>query len=263
MFSHGHVHVSLSFAFSLGSQRQTVDAVFVRTFHLRVEEVAVSIRLVSPRDSCVLARDQAVAGDRCAFGDVRGGAVGAVRGSAFEVGAALVPCAPFCDPRLNFLPSYLALFHLLTRGAIVLPFAVTRAGWLRRQGGKEAMALHHCLPHVAPPATQRWALCLEAALLDLCNNCILLVEFELHKLTHPSVDILDSIESGRNEFGARHSLWVVHKTKNGLSGAACAIVALFVEPYIVGAAALEVALQLASKQFEGPATFIVVTGGKA
>ena len=32
---------------------------------------------------------------------------------------------------------------------------------------------------------------------------------------------------------------------------------------IVGAAALEMALQLASKQFEGPATFIVVTGGKA
>ena len=123
--------------------------------------------------------------------------------------------------------------------------------------------MHHRFPHVAPPAMQRWALCLEAALLDLCNNCILLVEFELHKLTHPSVDILDSIESGRNEFGARHSLWVVHKTKNGLSGAACAIVALFVEPHIVGAAAREVALQLTPKQLKGTATFVVVAGGEA
>ena len=125
------------------------------------------------------------------------------------------------------------------------------------------MALHHRLPHVAPSASQRWAFRVEAAWLDLCQHRIFPVEFELHKLTHPGVDILDIAESGHYEFDARHFLWVVHKAKNGLGGTACAIVALFVEPYIVGAAALEVALQLASKQFEGPATFIVVTGGKA
>ena len=123
--------------------------------------------------------------------------------------------------------------------------------------------MHHRLPHVAPSASQRWAFRLEAAWLDLCQPRILPVEFELHKLTHPSVDILDIVESGHYEFDARHFLWVVHKAKNGLGGTACAIVALFVETHVVGATALEVALQLVSQHVEGPATLVVVTGGKA
>ena len=125
------------------------------------------------------------------------------------------------------------------------------------------MALHHRLPHVAPPASLRWAFGQEATLLDLCQHRILPVEFELYKLTHPGVDILDFTESGRYEFGARRFLRVVHKTKYGLGGTARAIIALFVESHIVGAAALEMALQLASKQFKSPATFVVVTGGEA
>ena len=125
------------------------------------------------------------------------------------------------------------------------------------------MAKHHRLPHVAPPASLRWAFGQEATLLDLCQHCILPVEFELHKLTHPGVDILDSIESGRDEFGARRSLWVVHESNNGLGGAARAIVALLVETHVVGATALEMALQLVAQHIEGPGTFVVVAGGKA
>ena len=125
------------------------------------------------------------------------------------------------------------------------------------------MAVHHRLPHVAPPASLRWAFGLEAALLDLCQHRILPVEFELHKLAHPSVDILDSIESGRDEFGARRSLWVVHESNNGLGGAARAIVAVLVETHVVGATALEVALHLVSQLVKGPGAFIVVAGGEA
>ena len=94
------------------------------------------------------------------------------------------------------------------------------------------MAKHHRLPHVAPPASLRWAFGQEATLLDLCQHRILPVEFELHKLTHSGVNILDSIESGRDEFGARRSLWVVHESNNGLGGAARAIVALLVETHV-------------------------------
>ena len=125
------------------------------------------------------------------------------------------------------------------------------------------MAKHHRHPHVASPASQRWAFGLEATLLDFCQHRILFVEFELHKLTHPGVDILDSIESGHYEFGAWRFLWVVHEPNDGLGGAARAIVALFVETHVVGATALEVALQLVSQHVEGPATLVVVTGGKA
>ena len=166
------------------------------------------------------------------------------------------------QPRLDLIPGLLALLHLLIRRALHLPLAVTRAGWLRGQRGHEAVAVHHRLPHLASPASLRRAFGLEAALLDLCQHRIFLVEFEPHELAHSCIDVLYTIESGRDKFGARRSLWVVHKTNDGLGGTARAIVAVLVETHIVGATALEVALHLVSQLVKDPGTFIVVACGE-